>query len=156
MIALRLRSAWEQAGGIFIHHINTKTTLQRLRQHGILNQNQMDVDDDDEHGIMSTKREEEEQTTTTSEKRQNRHSSLKNNRFFCPLKNKRNQDRVISPRPSEKFPIRGLVSVKLQRVQEPAILASSGVSPIDAFLVNRYRRRSKICHRSAILSSWFI
>lgn len=31
-----LREAWENAGGIFIHHIDTKTTIQKLKEYGIL------------------------------------------------------------------------------------------------------------------------
>ena len=30
-----LREKWERAGGIFIHHVDTETTLQRLREHGV-------------------------------------------------------------------------------------------------------------------------
>jgi hypothetical protein len=31
-----LKDSWESAGGIFIHHINTESTLEKLREHGIL------------------------------------------------------------------------------------------------------------------------
>jgi hypothetical protein len=31
-----LRESWEQAGGIFVHHIDADTTIQKLRDHGIL------------------------------------------------------------------------------------------------------------------------
>ncbi|KAG7359736.1 hypothetical protein IV203_034834 [Nitzschia inconspicua] len=31
-----LKDSWEAAGGIFIHHIDTETTLHKLREHGIL------------------------------------------------------------------------------------------------------------------------
>ena len=31
-----LRDDWEAAGGIFIHHVTTETTLKKLRDHGIL------------------------------------------------------------------------------------------------------------------------
>lgn len=37
-----LRTAWEQAGGIFVHHTSTETTLQRLTELGILVQKQDD------------------------------------------------------------------------------------------------------------------
>jgi hypothetical protein len=34
---ISLKDDWEKAGGIFIHHIDTETTLRELREHGILN-----------------------------------------------------------------------------------------------------------------------
>lgn len=33
---LDLRENWEARGGIFVHHTNTKRTLRKLVQHGIL------------------------------------------------------------------------------------------------------------------------
>jgi hypothetical protein len=33
---ISLKDDWEKAGGIFIHHINTETTLRKLRDHGII------------------------------------------------------------------------------------------------------------------------
>lgn len=30
------REPWENAGGVFIHHVDAETTLQRLRERGIL------------------------------------------------------------------------------------------------------------------------
>jgi hypothetical protein len=31
-----LKDNWEKAGGIFIHHVDTESTLQKLREIGIL------------------------------------------------------------------------------------------------------------------------
>ena len=42
---------WEQAGGIFVHHVKTETTLIKLRELGIINDNpgeEADDDDDDD------------------------------------------------------------------------------------------------------------
>ena len=33
---LDLKKAWEERNGIFVHHVDTKTTLQELRERGIL------------------------------------------------------------------------------------------------------------------------
>ena len=32
---IKFRVDWERSGGIFIHHINTKTTLEQLQRYGI-------------------------------------------------------------------------------------------------------------------------
>jgi hypothetical protein len=31
-----LRETWEQAGGVFVHHVDAETTIQKLKDHGIL------------------------------------------------------------------------------------------------------------------------
>jgi hypothetical protein len=31
-----LRETWEQAGGIFVHHVNAESTIQKLREYGII------------------------------------------------------------------------------------------------------------------------
>jgi hypothetical protein len=31
-----LRETWEQAGGIFVHHVDAETTIQKLQEYGII------------------------------------------------------------------------------------------------------------------------
>lgn len=38
-----LRETWEQAGGIFVHHVDAETTIQKLIDYGILSEDQAGV-----------------------------------------------------------------------------------------------------------------
>jgi len=40
---LDLMNAWQEQGGIFIHHTCAKTTLQKLEQRGVLTKNKIKI-----------------------------------------------------------------------------------------------------------------
>mmetsp|Transcript_4870 Transcript_4870/g.10079 ORF Transcript_4870/g.10079 Transcript_4870/m.10079 type:complete len:396 (-) Transcript_4870:16-1203(-) len=42
-----LKQSWEAAGGIFIHHVNTETTIRKLRDVGVISGDQLEKDEND-------------------------------------------------------------------------------------------------------------